>query len=153
MTHSLLAMLGPGDRAPHFSLPAANAEGSVVLPEYLARGPVFLAMIRGLYCPFCRRHISQLRLPCEALRAIGITLLGIVVASPQRARQYFRHFPPCFPIGAAPDRAIHRAYGLPEVNRPPDLLQIAERKAADILRESGLQLSPGEALEIGRAHV
>src|SRR5437899_3681651 len=95
-------VLGPGDRAPHFALPAAYADGTVSLAEYLGRGPVFLTMLRGLYCPFCRRHVSQLRPACEALRASGITHLGIVVASPERARQYFRHFPPCFPIGAAP---------------------------------------------------
>src|SRR5215470_1919935 len=121
MTDSSHTVLGPGDQAPNFTLPAAYADGTVALDEYVARGPVFLAMIRGLYCPFCRRYISQLRPPCEALRASGITLLGIVVASRERARQYFRHFPPCFPIGAAPDRAIHRAYGLPERIRPPDM--------------------------------
>jgi peroxiredoxin len=141
-------VLGPGDRAPHFTLPAAYADGTVSLAEYLGRGPVFLTMLRGLYCPFCRRHVSQLRPACEALRASGITHLGIVVASPERARQYFRHFPPCFPIGAAPDRAIHRAYGLPEVVRPPDIHQSAEREAADILRESGLQFAPGQALDV-----
>src|SRR5438445_6926224 len=83
-------VLGPGDRAPHFALPAAYADGNVSLAEYLGRGPVFLTMLRGLYCPFCRRHVSQLRPACEALKASGITHLGIVVASPERARQYFQ---------------------------------------------------------------
>jgi hypothetical protein len=92
--------------------------------------------------------VSQLRPACEALRASGITLVGVVVASPERARQYFSYFPPCFPIGAAPDRAIHRAYGLPEVVRSPDLGQDAEREAADVLREAGLHFSPGQALEV-----
>jgi peroxiredoxin len=139
------AALGRGDRAPDFALPAADGEGIVALTEYLRRGPVFLTMLRGLYCPFCRRHVSQLRPTCEALRAAGVSSLGIVIASPQRARQYFKHFPPCFPIGAAPDRAIHRAYGVPEVTRTPEMRESIERRASEILRESGLEAPPGQA--------
>jgi hypothetical protein len=117
----------------------------VALSEYLRRGPVFLTMLRGLYCPFCRRHISQLRPICEALRVAGIALLGVVLASPERARQYFDHFLPCFPIAAAPDRAIHRAYGLPEVDRTPEFGQEAERRAANFFRELGRNAPPGQA--------
>jgi len=130
--------LGLGDRALDFTLPAADVEGTVALAEYLRRGPVLLTMLRGLYCPFCRRHIGQLRPTCEALRVAGIALLGVVVASPERARRYFGHFPPCFPMAAAPDRAIHLAYGLPEVIRTPEFGQEAERRAAEILRAKTL---------------
>ena len=145
MTDSTHGALGPGDRAPDFELPAADVEGTVALAEYRRRGPVLLTMLRGLYCPFCRRHISQLRPTCEALRAAGIALLGIVIASPERSRQYFGHFPPCFPMAAAPDRATHRAYGLPEVVRTPEFREETERKAAETLRELGLQAPPGQA--------
>src|SRR5574341_930200 len=93
--------LGPGDLAPGFDLPAADREGHVSLAEVRRRGPVLLVMLRGLYCPFCRRHISQLRPACDTLKQEGIQLLGIVVASPARARQYFRFRPPCFPMAAA----------------------------------------------------
>jgi peroxiredoxin len=112
MTDPRHGALGPGDLAPDFTLPAADVEGTIALAEYLRRGPVFLTMLRGLYCPFCRRHISQLRPTCEALRDAGVAVLGVVLASPERARQYFGRFPACFPIAAASDRAIHRAYGL-----------------------------------------
>jgi AhpC/TSA family len=105
-------------------------------------------MLRGLYCPFCRRHISLLRPACETLQDGGITLLGLVIASPERSRQYFRHFPACFPIAAAPDRAIHRAYGLPEVVRTPELRQRAERRAAGILQERSLEAPPGQAASV-----
>ena len=93
-----------GTRRQTSTLPAADVEGNVALAEYLRRGPVFLTMLRGLYCPFCRRHISQLRPTCEALRDAGVAVLGVVLASPERARQYFSRFPPCFPIAAAPDQ-------------------------------------------------
>src|SRR5262249_58930300 len=109
------------------------------------RGPVLLIMLRGLYCPFCRRHISLLRPACESLRASGTTLLGIVIASPERARAYFRHFPPCFSMAAAPDRSIHRAYGVSEVTRTPELRQAVEGRAAEVLRELGVQAPPGGA--------
>jgi peroxiredoxin len=145
MTDPRLDALGPGDLAPDFTLPAADVEGNVALAEYLRRGPVFLTMLRGLYCPFCRRHISQLRPTCEALRDAGVAVLGVVLASPERARQYFSRFPPCFPIAAAPDRAIHRAFGLPELTRTPEFGQETERRAADFLREVGQGAPPGQA--------
>jgi peroxiredoxin len=145
MTDPSRAALGRGDRAPDLALPAIDSDGIVTLTEYLRRGPVLLTMLRGLYCAFRRRHVSQLRPTCEALRASGVSLLGIVIASPQRARQYFQHFPPCFPIGAAPDRAIYRAYGLPEVNRTPEMRQSVERRASEILRQSGIEAPPGQA--------
>jgi len=145
--------LGPGDRAPDFTLPAADAESTVALAEHLRRGPVLLTLLRGLYCPFCRRHISQLRPTCEALRAAGIVLLGVVIASPERSRRYFKHFPPCFPIAAAPDRATHRAYGLPEVLRTPEVRQGTEREAVEVLRELGLQVPPGQAAAVFAAGI
>ncbi len=145
MTDPTSGALGPGDRAPDFDLPAADVEGTVALAEYRRRGPVLLTMLRGLYCPFCRRHISLLRPACEALRSSEIALLGVVIASPERSRQYFRHYPPCFPMAAAPDRAIHRAYRLPEVIRTPEFRQGTERRAAEVLRELGVQAPAGQA--------
>jgi hypothetical protein len=89
--------------------------------------------------------MSQLRPACESLREAGITLLGIVIASPERARQYFRHAPICFPVATAPDRALHRAYGLPETVRTPEMRANTERRAAEVLREMGRPAPPGEA--------
>jgi hypothetical protein len=48
-------------------------------------------------------------------------MLGVVIASPERSRFYFKYLnAPCFPVAAAPDRSVHRAYGLPAVVRTPD---------------------------------
>jgi peroxiredoxin len=148
MTHAEHGVLRPGDRAPDFTLPAADVDGTVALGDYRRAGPVLLVMLRGLYCPFCRRHISLLRPPCVALRAAGIALVGVVIGSPERTRQYFAHFPPCFPIAAAPDRALHRAYGLPETIRNPDGRAVVERKAAAVLAELGMDARPGEAAAV-----
>jgi len=135
----------PGDRATDFKLPAADREGTVVLGDFLRRGPVLLVVMAGLYCAFCRRHISQLRPACETLRASGIELVGLVIASAERARRYFQYRPPCFPLAAAPDREIHRGYGLPVLDRTPAFREETERLAANALRELGLQSPPGEA--------
>jgi peroxiredoxin len=148
MTDDVHRTLGPGDRAPDFDLPAADTEGRVSLVDHLRRGPLLLVMLRGLYCPFCRRQISQLRPACETLRATGISLLGLVIASPERARLYFRHFPPCFPFAAAPDRAIHQAYGLPEVVRTPEFREETQRRATAILHELGLEAPTGQATAV-----
>ena len=153
MTDPAHGALGPGDRAPDFELPAGDSEGTVALAEYRRRGPVLLTLLRGLYCAFCRRHISQFRPTCETLHAKGIALLGVVIASPERSRRYFGHFPPCFPIAAAPDRATHRAYGLSEVIRTPELRQETEWSAAEILRELGLQAPPVQATAVFDASV
>jgi hypothetical protein len=48
----------------------------------------------------------------------------------ERARQYFRHRPACFPIQAAPDRVLHRAYdGLPVLDRALEIRAETERDA------------------------
>lgn len=39
----------PGERAPEFTLPAAHGDGTVSLAEYRGRGPVLVALFRGLY--------------------------------------------------------------------------------------------------------
>ena len=39
----------PGERAPDFTVPAANREGTVSLADYLGRSPLLLALFRGLY--------------------------------------------------------------------------------------------------------
>jgi peroxiredoxin len=137
--------LGPGDLAPDFELPAADRDGQVSLADVRRRGPVLLVMLRGLYCPFCRRHISQLRPACDTLKEEGIQLLGVVVASAARARQYFGYRPPCFPIAAAPDRRLHRAYGLPSVERSAQFLEETQRLAAEANAELGIVAPPGEA--------
>ena len=41
--------LEPGDPAPSFTLPAAHGEGTVSLADYQGRGPLLVALFRGLY--------------------------------------------------------------------------------------------------------
>ena len=136
MTDQVGPLLGAGDQAPDFDLPAADRDGRLSLSEYCRRGPVLLLLLRGLYCPFCRRHISQLRSSCDMLQGAGIPMLGVVIASPERSRLYFRFGnSPCFPIAAAPDRSIHRAYGLMATVRTPEMIAAALQRAGDVLKD------------------
>jgi peroxiredoxin len=146
MTDQVLAPLGPGDPAPDFDLPAADHDGRVALAEYLVRGPVLLYLLRGLYCPFCRRQISQMKPTCELLGESGVTLLGVVIAKAERSQLYYRlASPPCFPVAASPDRALHRAYGLTETPRTPQSYQDVDTAAARILAELGVERWSGRA--------
>lgn len=113
----------PGERAPDFTLPAVDRNGSVSLSDYRGRTPVLLALFRGLYCPFCRRAIAQLGIAREKLRAAGVETLGIVATSPENARLYFRYHPARVPLAADPELTTHRAYGLPRPELTPELMQ------------------------------
>ena len=44
-----IKLLGAGDHAPHFALPAVNREGQVSLDDYRGRGAVLVALFRGLH--------------------------------------------------------------------------------------------------------
>ena len=54
------APVHPGEAAPEFTLPTADGQGIVRLADYRGRSPVFLALLNGLWCPFCRRQIARI---------------------------------------------------------------------------------------------
>ena len=64
--------VSPGEPAPDFVLPAVNRDGTVSLADYRGKTPVLLAMMRGLYCAFCRRHVAQLGTTRQKLRPLGV---------------------------------------------------------------------------------
>lgn len=122
VTSALRQPMQPGEAAPSFALPSVDREGMVSLSDYRGK-PLFLALFRGIYCPFCRRAIDRLAVTGEALRAIGVETLGIVATKPENARLYFRHRPTKMPLAADPDLRTHRAYGLPKPELTPELVQ------------------------------
>ena len=112
--------LQPGDAAPDFELPAVNHEGVVSLAAYRAKGPVLVALFRGLHCPFCRREIVSLATTREKLAREGVETLAIVNTPAPRARQYFQYRPTPVVLAADPDVQTHRAFGLQETALLPD---------------------------------
>jgi len=139
--------LEPGDAAPDFVLPAAHGDGTVSLAEHRSKGPVLLAILRGLYCAFCRRQVALVGLTAAALRDLSVQTLVVVASPPERARLYFRYRPPGSPVGADPDLKVHHAYGIPQSPVTPDLREAVESNYARLARQMGFELPEGSARE------
>jgi peroxiredoxin len=104
--------LRPGEPAPAFSLPLVSDVGTASLEDYAGRTPVLLVLLRYLWCPFCRRHITQLGGTRAKLEAAGVEVLGIIEDAVEPARRYFAFRPAKVRLATDPDRTVHRAFGL-----------------------------------------
>ncbi|OCP16864.1 MULTISPECIES: peroxiredoxin-like family protein [unclassified Ensifer] len=106
--------LRPGDQAPNFVLDAISREGKIALDDFRGRRPLLVGLFRGLLCPFCRRHVAAMAQFNAALREKGVDSLAVVNTPVERARLYFRYHPiPGLLAASDPERASHRAFGLP----------------------------------------
>jgi peroxiredoxin len=124
MTHAP-PPVSPGEPAPDFTLSTVDGEELVSLANY--RGsPLFLALLLGLWCPFCRRQIAQLGTFEPKLKAVGVESLGVVATQPDNARLYFRFRPTRLRLAADPDLSTHRAYGVPKPVPTPEFMQALE---------------------------
>jgi peroxiredoxin len=116
----------PGEPAPDFTLPALEGSETISLADYRGRSPLFLALFRGLWCPFCRRAIAQMAKIEEALRPLGVAAVGVVATTPENARLYFKFRPTRLRLAADPDLVTHRAYGVPRPAPTPEFMQALE---------------------------
>ncbi len=106
--------LQPGDRAPNVVLDAITRQGKISLEDFRGHNPVLVGLFRGLHCAFCRRHITAMAQLDTPLREKGIESLTVVNTPIERARLYFRYHPlPNMLAASDPQRASHRAFGLP----------------------------------------
>jgi len=111
----------PGEAAPDFTLPAVDRIETVSLADYRGRSPVFLALLVGLWCPFCRRQIAKLGATEGKLKALGVESLAVVATPPENARLYFKFRPTRMRLASDPDLSTHRAYGVPKPAVTPEL--------------------------------
>jgi peroxiredoxin len=118
--------VSPGEPAPDFTLPAVDGKDRVSLSDYRGRSPVFLALMVGLWCPFCRRQIAHMGATEAKLKAAGVESLGIVATPPENAKLYFKFRPTRLRLAADPDLTTHRAYRLPRPAPTPELMQALE---------------------------
>lgn len=125
----------PGEPAPDFTLPTVDRDGTVSLADYRGKTPVLLAMMRGLYCAFCRRHIAQLGTTRTKLQTLGVDVLAIVATQPERARRYYRFRPVAVPLAADPGLTTHRAYAVPNHAMTAEIWQVISSKYVDLARE------------------
>jgi peroxiredoxin len=138
----------PGERAPDFVLPAGDRDGTVALSDYRDKTPVLLAMMRGLYCAFCRRHIAQLGRTRQKLLALGVEALAIVGMRPERLRLYYQYHPVGVPIAADPDLVTHQVYGVPQPPLTPEVLQAVASRHVELASE--LRIAATDQAEIKR---
>lgn len=115
--------VSPGAPAPFFTLPAIDGEHPISLSDFRGRSPLFLALLIGLWCPFCRRQIAQLGAIEGRLKEEGIEALGIVATRPENARLYLKFRPTRLRLAADPELTTHRAYGLPKPSPTPEFVQ------------------------------
>src|SRR5262245_46263507 len=138
--------LRPGESAPDFVLPAVNHEGTVSLADYRGKSPVLLAMMRGLYCAFCRRHIAQLGTTRQKLKGLGVEALAIVPMRPERLRLYYRFRPVKVPLAADPEMVTHRAYGIPQPVLTAEILQAVDSRYLELAHK--LQIAANDLAAI-----
>ncbi len=106
--------------APHFALPAVAGPETVSLADYRGRAPLFLALMVGLWCPFCRRQLVQLGTLRSSSRRSGVESLAVVATDPGNARLYFKFRPTQLRAGFRP-RAVRPTAptACPSPNRRP----------------------------------
>ncbi|HSW05909.1 redoxin domain-containing protein [Aquabacterium sp.] len=118
--------VAPGDLAPDFVLPAVAGPGTVSLADYRGSSALFLALMLGLWCPFCRRQLIQLAGLEGRLKALGVQSVAVVATAPENARLYFRFRPTTLCLASDPGLTTHRAYRVPKPEPTPAMLQEME---------------------------
>jgi len=118
--------VAPGEPAPEFTLPAVDGKAPISLADYRGRNPVFLALLIGLWCPFCRRSIAQMGANEAKLKPLGVESLAIVATPPENAQLYFKFRPTPVRLAADPHLTTHRAYGLPKPAPDADFMKAME---------------------------
>ena len=128
MTTQTRKPVSPGEPAPDFGLPAVDGNGIVSLADYRGSSAVFLGLMIGLWCPFCRRAIAQIAANEPKLKAIGVETVGVVATPPENARLYFKFRPNRLRLAADPALSTHRAYGLPKPDPTPEFMHALETR-------------------------
>jgi len=126
MTSAMSRPVMPGEPAPDFVLPAVAGPETVSLADYRGRSPLFLSLMLGLWCPFCRRQIVSLGALEGKLQALGVESLAVVATAPENARLYFKFRPTRLRLASDPDLTTHRAFRVPKPEATPELMQAME---------------------------
>lgn len=86
--------------APDFTLTSAEGK-SIALSDYRGRQHVVLVINRGFACPFCRRHMAQLR---QRYNEFAYRGAEIIVIGPEDPETFARHWRrERFPFVGIPD--------------------------------------------------
>jgi peroxiredoxin len=146
--HEARSPVAPGEAAPEFTLPAVDRNENVSLTDYRGRSPVFLALMVGLWCPFCRRQIAQIGTIEGKLKALGVESLVVVATPPENARLYFKFRPTRVRLASDPELSTHHAYGIPRPAVNPELM---EALASTKINPDGVLPAPLPVVEAATA--
>lgn len=100
-----------GRESPEFRLPAAQG-GELGPQDFRGKRCVVMWFSKGLFCPFCRRNMTQLGLRYDEIRALDAEILQITHNTIDEARRYLKHYPMAFPYLCDPERIAHDRYGV-----------------------------------------
>jgi peroxiredoxin len=100
-----------GDHARPFRLPAAQG-GQVGLEDFAARQAVVVWFTKGMGCPFCRQHMSQLARAYPRIRERGAEVVEVTTTPLARAQAYARQFRLPFPYLCDPEYRVYGQWGL-----------------------------------------
>lgn len=107
--------LSLGDTVPAFTLRDAVSDSSFDLDALLAghRG-LLLVFHRGMWCPSCRRQLTELEAALPVLTAAAIRVAAVLTQAWYRARVSLEKLdsPYRFPILCDADRSVVKAYGV-----------------------------------------
>jgi peroxiredoxin len=167
MTFATNQPVMPGEPAPDFALPAVAGPETVSLADYRGRSPLFLSLMLGLWCPFCRRALVQLGTLEGKLKALGVESLAVVATEPENARLYFKFRPTRLRMASDPELTTHRAFRVPKPEPTPEMIREMETtrvnptgelpeplpipEAAKVLQEmDGYTYTPADLADIDR---
>ena len=101
--------LSPGDTAPAFDL--ADDEGGHVRLADLRGQRVVLYAYPAAMTPGCTTQACDFRDSLDALKAAGVTVVGISPDSPDKLASFRAKEGLTFPLVSDPDRSVLSAYG------------------------------------------
>jgi peroxiredoxin len=100
-----------GQVPPSFRLP--TGQGPEIGPDdYRGRRSVIVWFTKGMGCPFCRQHMTQLVRSYPSFQALNAEIFEVTPTPLERARFYVRQFNIPFPYLCDPQRLVKRSWGL-----------------------------------------
>lgn len=106
-----MTILGVGDLAPDFTLPATRV-GSVTLSQYRGQQSVVLAFYPFDWSPVCSLQLPGLQENLGKFKALNAQVLGISVDSRHSHKAFAEHLGLEFPLLSDYDKQVCRAYGV-----------------------------------------
>ncbi|MFB6264027.1 MAG: peroxiredoxin family protein [Bradymonadaceae bacterium] len=86
--------------------------GSIAMSELAPGRPVAVVVMKGSWCPVCRRQLVRLSKRLEAVRRAGGSVFGLSHADPERNRRMMKELDLKFPVLSAPSTSVLQKLGL-----------------------------------------